>query len=36
MNGAFVNLLKFCKLIYAPSSSSKSDFLQLIAKQFFL
>ena len=36
MNGTFAYLLKFCKLIYAPSSSSKSDFLRLIGRQFFL
>ena len=35
MSGTFTNLLKFWKLTYWPFSGSKTDFVWLIARQFF-
>ena len=36
MNGAFINLFKFRKLMHEPSSPSKTDLLWLIDGQLFV
>ena len=35
MDGAFINLLKFSKIMYSFPSGSKADFVWLVARQFF-
>ena len=35
MNGAFDNLLKHWQLTYEPSPGRKTDFVWLIAREFF-
>ena len=36
INGVFVNLSKFWKLMHAPSSVSKTNFVWLIARKLFV
>ena len=35
LNGAFVNFLRFLKLIYLFSAGKEIDFILLVARQFF-